>query len=279
VTTGPVNASNFGQDRTSDHWWGDLAELAIYDRPLPDSERIAVENYFRMKYWTVTAQAGAGSVSLTWTAFPNTARYEVERSTTSGSGYATIATGLLGTAYADTTVASLTTYYYRVIAVDTSGSRVPSREVSGTALFIGTGTGLTGTYHNSVDLSDPPVLVRVDPVVDFNFGNGSPDPVVNVDGFSARWTGQVQAPVSGDFVFSTNSSDGVRLRIDGQLVIDNWTDHGDTQNTSVPIRLEVGQMYDVSLEYYERASSALIRLKWSYPGQALQTIPQTQLYP
>jgi hypothetical protein len=280
VTTGNNSADQFGREGNGNYpWWGDLAELAIYDRPLSASERVAVENYFRIKYWTLTATAGPGNVALTWAPRPNAARYDVERSATAGSGYATIATGLLGTTYTDTAVASLTTYYYRVVAVDASGNRFPSREASGTPLFVGTGTGLTGTYYNTINLTGSPVMTRIDPVIDFGFGTGSPDPVVNPDNFSVRWTGQVQAPMTGDFVFSTNSDDGVRLRVNGQLVIDNWTNHGDTQNTSAPIHLEVGQKYDLNLEYYESTSGAVIRLKWSYLGQALQTVPQTQLYP
>jgi hypothetical protein len=89
----------------------------------------------------------------------------------------------------------------------------------------------------------------------------------------------MQATVTGDFQFATNSDDGVRLWIDGALVIDNWTDHGDTLNLSAPVRLEAGSRHDVRLEWYEHGGQALIRLEWSYPGQAVQAIPQTQLYP
>jgi alpha-tubulin suppressor-like RCC1 family protein len=54
VTTGNVTAANFSLDRngttTVETWWGDLAELVIYDRPLTTSEREAVEGYLQIKY-------------------------------------------------------------------------------------------------------------------------------------------------------------------------------------------------------------------------------------
>ena len=148
-----------------------------------------------------------------------------------------------------------------------------------TPLRIGAGTGLTGTYYNNTTFSGPPVLTRTDPVVNFNFGTGSPDPAVSADNFSVRWTGEVQAPATGDFTFATNSDDGVRLRVNGQLVIDNWTLHGDTLNASDPVHLTAGQKYPVELEFFEGGTFAIIRLQWSFAGQSLQPIPTTQLYP
>jgi hypothetical protein len=120
---------------------------------------------------------------------------------------------------------------------------------------------------------------RIDAVVDFNWGGGSPDASVNLDNFSARWTGGVLAPATADYVFATNSDDGVRLWVDGRLLIDNWSIHGDTLNTSTTVRLEAGRTYEVKLEWFEAGGGAVIRLHWSYPGQARQVIPTTQLYP
>jgi hypothetical protein len=71
VTTGSVVADAFSRDRTYGRsWWGDLAELLIYDRPLSDGERAAVEAYLAAKYslYTPTVPAPVfdpnGSVSM-----------------------------------------------------------------------------------------------------------------------------------------------------------------------------------------------------------------------
>jgi hypothetical protein len=64
------------------------------------------------------------SVTLSWGASTSTVSgYNVYRSTTNGSGYNKISSGLVGAlTYADTTVQGGTTYYYVVTAVDGSGN-------------------------------------------------------------------------------------------------------------------------------------------------------------
>ena len=143
-------------------------------------------------------------------------------------------------------------------------------------------TGLTAKYYN-----DPGngthfatlKLTRVDSTVNFNWGSGSPATGVTADNFSVRWTGRVQAPVSGTFRFTTVSDDGIRLWVNGVQVINNWTDHAATTNTSSGITLTAGVKYTITLEFYEKGGQAVSRLQWSYPGQSTVTIPQSRLFP
>jgi hypothetical protein len=147
----------------------------------------------------------------------------------------------------------------------------------------GAGTGLTGRYYNDPGTgSNFTTLVhtRVDATVNFDWGSGSPVPgVVQANNFSVRWTGQVEAPVSGNYVFSTQTDDGVRLWINGVLRIDKWSDRASKTNTSAPVALVAGQKYAVVMEYFERTKNATARLRWSYPGQTTQVIPRARLYP
>jgi hypothetical protein len=115
-------------------------------------------------------------------------------------------------------------------------------------------------------------------MVDFSW-TGSPGGSVPTDNFSVRWTGQSLVPVSGAYVFTTVSNDGVRLWVNNQQVINNWTDHSLTTDSSAPINLTAGVSYDVRLEYYDRSGTATIRLLWSYPGQAQVPVPQSVLFP
>jgi MSHA biogenesis protein MshQ len=73
-------------------------------------------------------------------------------------------------------------------------------------------------------------------------------PGYNADNFSARWTGKVKAPITGSITFSTVSDDGVRLWIDNNLIIDNWTVHGDTTNTASPVTLTGGRYRKLSAD-------------------------------
>jgi len=121
------------------------------------------------------------------------------------------------------------------------------------------------------------VLTRVDPTVNFTW-TGSPAAGVTSDNFSVRWTGRVQAPVSGTYRFTTVSDDGIRLWVNGVRVINNWTDHSSTTNTSSGISLTAGVKYTITLEYYEHTGQATAKLQWTYPGQSLQVVPQSRLF-
>lgn len=93
-----------------------------------------------------------------------------------------------------------------------------------------------------------------------------------------RWTGWVHAPVTGVYTFYTTSDDGVRLWVNNQLLINNWTNHGVTENSGI-ISLTAGKKYDIRLEFYDNTGTAVITLSWLPPGQSKQIIPQARLYP
>ncbi len=151
---------------------------------------------------------------------------------------------------------------------------------------IGTGTGLRGAYWSNVTaaafttpgFSVAPTLVRTDSVVNFDWGNSSPDPSISADKFTARWTGAVQPQFNETYTFYTTSDDGVRLWINGQLVIDQWVDQGPTEwSGSIPLAEQ--QRYNIQMDYYENGGGAVASLAWSSPSTAKVIIPQTQLYP
>ena len=136
--------------------------------------------------------------------------------------------------------------------------------------------GLDATYFDNINFTGTQ-LSRTDASVNFDWGSGSPHPSIGSDTFSARWTGQIEAPASGVYTFTTTSDDGVRLFVDGRMVIENWTDHGPTNNSGT-ITLEAGRRYDVQMDFYENGGGAVAKLQWSYPGQLTQIIPSARLF-
>jgi len=138
------------------------------------------------------------------------------------------------------------------------------------------GDGLTAQYFNDKTLSAI-ALTRIDPTINFDWQRGSPSPLVNDDGFSARWTGQVEAKYSEAYTFSTTSDDGVRLWVDGKPLINDWADHAPKSDEGT-IVLVAGQKYSIKLEYYENMGGAVSKLGWSSPHQSQEIIPQSQLF-
>jgi hypothetical protein len=131
-------------------------------------------------------------------------------------------------------------------------------------------TGLRGDYYNGQGFQVLR-LSRIDSQVNFDWGRGSPDSLVGVDSFSVRWTGQLTAQFSETYTFTTVSDDGVRLYLDNQLLIDNWTDHTLSTN-SASIALMAGRTYNIRMEYYDDMYEAVAKLFWTSASQPFQPV-------
>ncbi|MHC4533837.1 MAG: PA14 domain-containing protein [Planctomycetota bacterium] len=164
------------------------------------------------------------------------------------------------------------TYYWRVDEFDafaTYKGNVWSFTVAGE------GGGVRGNYYTGMDFNSH-ALSRIDPQINFNWAGGEPDPAVGADNFSCRWTGEVEAAFTETYTFYTNSDDGVRLWIDGQQIVNNWTDHGATENRGT-IDLVAGNTYSLLMEFYENGGDAVAELRWSSPSTPKDLIPQAAL--
>ncbi len=146
----------------------------------------------------------------------------------------------------------------------------------------GSGTGLLAEYFTNVDLIAPSTAVRVDSTVDFAWLDATiPAPGIGASNFSVRWTGEVVAPVTGAVTFSTSSDDGVRLWVNNQQLINNWTGHGATVDTGAPIQMVSGQRYPIRLEYFQGGGGKEIKLRWAHASNsnAAQAVPMLNLIP
>ncbi len=119
--------------------------------------------------------------------------------------------------------------------------------------------GWYGEYFDNPSLSGDPVLVRDDPSIDFEWGIDSPAPVVPEDYFSARWTGYVELD-AGLYRFTAASDDGVRVWVDNDLIIDEWSEHP-VRSFRAEKRLEAGRHW-IKVEYYEAKELAQVELSW-----------------
>ena len=148
-----------------------------------------------------------------------------------------------------------------------------------------TGTGLQAVYYNGINLSGSPLLTRIDSTINLELTYTkqpvvlSPAPgIVPEDHFSVRWSGQVLAQHSEAYTFYALTDDGVRLWVNGTLLIDNWVNQGATEKSG-SIVLTAGQKYDIVMEYFENTGEAVSKLYWSSSSTPKQIIPATQLFP
>jgi len=146
----------------------------------------------------------------------------------------------------------------------------------GTDVTSGAG-GLVGEYFLGTDLKNLK-MVRVDPGVNFRWGDASPHKLISNDSFSVRWTGLLTPSRSGEYTIHTLSDDGVRVSINGKRLIDDWTHHALEEHTAT-IRLKAGRKYPFEMEYFENTGGAEAQLLWSAPGLARQPIPARAFSP
>jgi beta-glucosidase len=123
--------------------------------------------------------------------------------------------------------------------------------------------GLRGEYFANPRLEGEPALVRTDAQIDFDWGGDSPVEGVEADHFSIRWTGKLLAPETRVYEISVTTDDGVRLWIDGRLLVDQWDDRAPGTDR-VSVRLTGEERHDLRIEYYENEGGAVARLGWDW---------------
>ena len=123
--------------------------------------------------------------------------------------------------------------------------------------FIG---GLKGEYFDNVNLEGKPKYVRMDPKIEFNWKDSSPEGLPH-DNFSIRWTGKLKSPVNGTYHIGGTADDGFRLYIDGKKIIDMWVG-GNRRLKDTTFHFEKNKIYDIKMEYFENRFSAFAQLGW-----------------
>jgi len=140
------------------------------------------------------------------------------------------------------------------------------------------GTGLFGQYFDDIEMKKP-VFGRIDRDIYFNFGiDRSPDPRIRPSNFAIRWTGELQPKVSGRHVILCLVDDGVRIRINGRVIMRDWRIYG-ARWIRAEIDLDAGRRYPLEVEYYQAAAHTLIQLWWQAKGVPQEIIPTSQLFP
>lgn len=145
--------------------------------------------------------------------------------------------------------------------------------------------GLVGEYFDArVNGAPPtsvtfdgkvPLLVRTDPSISFNWGEGSPADAIPADFFMARWTGLVSIPAqyAGQPIqFGVRKDDAARLWVDGEQVVNEWTNTSTTAFWG-PSRTYGTSAMSVRFEYYEHAVYAAAEMLVRVGGQEFVVPP------
>ncbi len=138
--------------------------------------------------------------------------------------------------------------------------------------------GLVGSYFSNENLTGPVVVQRLDPQIGFNWGAGSPATLLPADRFSACWMGYVQPLVTEDLTLIARTDDGVRVWIDGVMVVNAWAPRS-VNDSLYTFPAIADRRYLIRVEYREQAGVASASLLWQSATQPRQVIPSDRLQP
>ena len=123
-------------------------------------------------------------------------------------------------------------------------------------------TGLHAEYFNNVTLAGTATLTRTDQQINFGWTLFPPDPKLDLDFYSARWTGKITSPKTGNYKIGLDGNDGFRLYINNRLIIDNWKKQ--TYSTLLTdYYFEKNKEYDIRIEFFEPNGNAHLKLIWN----------------
>jgi len=137
------------------------------------------------------------------------------------------------------------------------------------------GHGLLGCYYQNRFFYGDGVL-SIDPKIDF--APVTPPAEFPDKNYSVRWTGQLKAPHTEEYTFKISTDEGVRLWIDGRLLINELSNRtARTFTGTVP--LQRGERSDVRLESVHRAGQGNLKALWSSKSKPEAVLGGEGVYP
>lgn len=151
----------------------------------------------------------------------------------------------------------------------------PAPALSPTTTPIAPSTALAGVdtwrgeYFSNPSLAGEPLLLHEEPTLDLNWVLDSPLPGIPNDNFSVRWTRQLNFE-GGDYRFFAEADDGIRVYLDGNMIIDEWHEFVPVTYSGDVAGLPAGP-HTLKVEYYESGSLARVKVwyeKVTFAGDA-----------
>ncbi|HSH95573.1 MAG TPA: TIM-barrel domain-containing protein, partial [Roseimicrobium sp.] len=147
--------------------------------------------------------------------------------------------------------------------------------------------GLSAVYYQGKNF-EKEVARRVDPVIDFAWdkvkregvgANPRTDPIpgLNMDGFSVRWQGFIQAARAGAYTIRLRADDGMRMWIDGNLVVDDWNERPSLIK-AVKVDLPADKQVPIKVEYFQGVRQAEVDLRWQPPADDAKKVFTRKVY-
>lgn len=84
------------------------------------------------------------------------------------------------------------------------------------------------------------------------------------------WTGSILAPATGDYQFRGYSNGGIKVWLDGKVVMDHWRQRWLTDHDQIRVHLEAGRKYAIRIENDPEQQNTL-EFQWKTPSPDADT--------
>lgn len=114
----------------------------------------------------------------------------------------------------------------------------------------------TAQYFNNTNLSGSPAFSQVVNAPSANYGGGAPAPGIGADNFSIRFS-STQILSAGDYQINVQADDGVRVFVDGVLVLNRFSTYTGQADVAT-FRIPTTGNHTFVIEYFEGGGNAFI---------------------
>ncbi len=135
------------------------------------------------------------------------------------------------------------------------------------------GDGIYGVYYNGINFNTAAVS-EVDPSVDFLWQGCMNVPGVSATAFSVKWTGQIEPAYSQAYTFTAAVNGGVSLIVNGQVLVNQWTENTTTSYFTGTINLTAGVTVPMEVDYFANGGSPQMQVFWQCASQPYAVIPR-----
>jgi len=127
---------------------------------------------------------------------------------------------------------------------------------------------LMAHHVDEIEANGPGESGKPLPKLDYRSGSGKVLSSDRADGVGALIKGFIKFPKTGRWLVATQSNDGVRVRIAGQVVVEDPDVHPDQYSQNAEINVTQPGWYELAVTYFERKNTSTLRLFWQAPDRS-----------
>lgn len=107
-------------------------------------------------------------------------------------------------------------------------------------------------------------------------GNGKLYEAGVIENYGIRGEGFIKFPAAGEYQLVAKSNDGIRLKLDGKLALEDPKVHADRMSKPAVVKVSAPGLVPFDFNYFQKKGGACLQLYWQGPGEdKLSLVPPT----